>query len=64
MYEGLTPRGNPVNQKLHQQFQMDMVNRQTQGQPGWNDYDHWYDEVVKPQQQEQPNGLRGQRGWK
>ena len=72
MYEGFTPLGNPVNQKLHAQFQADSLDRQTQGMPSWKDYDEWYNEVMKPVTPQQtpsaptapnaimsPMGLRG-----
>lgn len=66
MYEGFTPLGNPVNQKLHAQFQADLMDRQTQGMPAWKTYDDWYQEMMKPQVMEQkmPQGMRGPRIWR
>lgn len=66
MYEGITPLGNPVNQRLHDRFQQEMMERQMQGMPGWKTYDDWYQEMMKPQtmEQTQPQGMRGPRLWR
>ena len=68
MYEGFTPLGNPVNQKLHAQFQKDLLDRQTQGMEAWKTYDDWYMEMMRSPTTEQvapqPQGMRGPRLWR
>lgn len=62
--QGITPSGNPVDDQYYKRFQEDLINSQVQGQPGWKNYDHWYDEVIKQKpKQEERQSMRGSRGW-
>lgn len=66
MFESITPLGNPVNQKLHEQFQTDLINKQSNGEPGWDNYDSWYEDVIKRQSGYQTGhtSMRGTRGFR